>query len=1434
LKTATRKVISTVVSFLTYYVLGVTGLWGILKVVVYFADDSLKKTLGPRWPWFIFGLPVVFAVLKLLHERYVATPKEIAQPETEKTAANTEPANVYTALDDFLLDFNHDLAMADELVGREEVFAALEKFQAANNCGYFRITAASGLGKSTLAAGVAHKFNAPSFFCNSNRGIVRPDQCLNHLAVSLIKRFSLPYYHLPHRAGENSSFFETILRGAAEKSAGNPVWIVVDGLDEADEAVVGPNTLLLPGHLPEGIFIFVTQRPGNYPLRTQPDTPLEGYEILWDSDSQQNDVSKFLEQCFQSAKMNETLAKLGPEFDRKALISFLEKASEGNFMYLSFVLSDIEAGNLPLSGSANTFQISIPTRLQGYYENTWSQMRKQVGAQGTDEWRSTYRPVIGLLAVAREPVTIQWLADLSGVNVDDVHDQVLRDWQRFLGHEQRDRREYWRILHRSFADFLDEELNLATIHKTVADYYCRRDNSENADGYASRHLSTHLRLAGALKELFTLVDDPGWYERQMITDPTGMSYENDLLVAWAAASADNLSMVQRQQPAVWLAQEIRYALAITSLNGFWRTVRSSVLIALLKAKVLTDEQALAFATNNPNETGRALLLKNLAPVLDEEHVDAAIKSVETIQGPDKIDPLIAFAQRVDASQGRMLLANALEIANEMPDIDSVKPEKLIALAQQFSDPQRQKLLDKAIELNQSSDEDEDKVATLIDILDLLPQSDELGRLTLDAIRKMDDPQQATERMVSLIPFLAAERRHELIQEALTSADKVLDEGSRTRLLASMIPLTTGAERASILDRARAAASAVTDATDKVASLLSIIDVVENSLEDSLLREAEDAAHQIDDDTDRALKLVSIATHYFSQANESQDPTRVARGEEIVEEATTIVRGFVDPLTKARALISLAVELPDDRLIPLVQEAARIPGSILVLGGLKLDHVEQVELIASIACRVSSPHKEELVQRAIAIAETIERMYDRGHAFTCLLPCLEPESRAQLANELVSMTSELDSPAECAEMLTAALPCFTEPERHPLFERAAKAARAVEPGALSITGTVQMETLVVDFERFPENLGETSKALLAVARTSNGPEAVALINEAFDFVYEMPAGNSQSSSLKQLAPYLSRDQVVKAITDYRLVHNDPERQLCLEKVVDDLNSMTDVHATPPDNLSAENDAALDATEDDPDTSTKFEIDIPQEIFRLNRSPNQLAFDIRFTDSEGKHVDEKQELRLSVIANVLNEVDVEALEEIRDNARDFNYGWRWRQALAELFNRLAATDSVEVVLESAKAIWPEQLPPEVVSFLSPKLPVDDSAAMLASAMEATREMDDSEGKAMAFSYLIPRVDEPKRSQARRGMIAALEQNLKSKGEPRVFIDLVSNLPTLPTPTEFYPLAQLVLRLTSTRESLLQYLRKVLPFMCGVSPPGTDASIAATVLEVCDKWK
>lgn len=602
----------------------------------------------------------------------------------------------YPALRDALIDFRSVLADGAGFVGREAWFRRLETFQAQRERGYFCIEAQAGLGKTALAAEVARRYGAPSFFASALGGPTEPARCLNHLSVELIVRYELEHDHLPDGAGRDSAFLSGLLVEAVERRGG-PLWLVVDGLDEADERPPGRNTLLLPDRLPRGVYVLLTYRPSGYAPTTQPDTPVEEHQIQVGDREQRAELEAYLWwRLREDRSLTAALRQAQPPIEPEQLVARLEETGEGNFKYLEYVLADLIA---PEPGLAGLRLERLPRGLQGYYRRFWEQL-EAVGGADWSLWNELHRPAIGLLAVAGEPIDESWLADLLGREPLEIRERVLLRWQRFLRRERGEPGERWRIVHQSFADFLRDErkVDLLAAHRRIASYY-REDSARwgQYGGYAGRHLASHWRRAGERAALFELLAEPAWYAAQAVADPSEAAYLADVQQGWAEAEVVDAQATAQEQPAPLLAQELRCALAHASLRSRSQHTPPALLERLLASKLWTAGQTLAAAHQTLESSARAEALARLAPLLEEpargeqlERALAATLQPAVYERPEGPRILALLAPHLTPP----LLARALEIVRVIRT-PKLLAFGLLALLPVLAGQERQRALEEA-------------------------------------------------------------------------------------------------------------------------------------------------------------------------------------------------------------------------------------------------------------------------------------------------------------------------------------------------------------------------------------------------------------------------------------------------------------------------------------------------------------------------------------------------------------------------------------------------------------------------------------------------------------------------------------------------------------------------------------------------------------------
>jgi hypothetical protein len=349
-------------------------------------------------------------------------------------------------------------------IGRRFIFQAIDDLLADSKLpsGYIFIQGEPGIGKTALMAqlvkqrGYVHHFNIAAQDIRSRRDF------LANVCAQLIVKYKLPYHTLPQEATQDSGFLSQLLTESVDQAEGQPVVILIDALDEAEDHDLPPgsNCLLLPPTLPEGVFFVIS-------TREQADCQLfvdrrEDVHLRDNDPANLDDVREFIEAYLQkhSTPMTARVAEWG--ITQEEFVTGMIEKSQGNFMYLVQVLRDICAGKLTAATIDNIYQ--LPQGLRGYYQRHWRLMRTQDEAR----FERYYEPTVCYLATAREPVNMEQLVEWTKLPRRQIKD-VINEWREFLNVEPGPQGEpLYHVYHASFQDFLKEEVSLDRYHDRIA------------------------------------------------------------------------------------------------------------------------------------------------------------------------------------------------------------------------------------------------------------------------------------------------------------------------------------------------------------------------------------------------------------------------------------------------------------------------------------------------------------------------------------------------------------------------------------------------------------------------------------------------------------------------------------------------------------------------------------------------------------------------------------------------------------------------------------------------------------------------------------------------------------------------------------------------------------------------------------------------------
>ncbi|MEG3918531.1 AAA family ATPase [Microcoleus sp. T3_A4] len=484
------------------------------------------------------------------------------------------PENVATQLK--AIAFERDLERFTEgFIGREWVFEEIDRWLQKENERFFILTGEPGVGKSAIAARLTQlRLDIAAYhFCIAGRsGTIEPNHVLLSLAAQLIDYFpdyaeALANTIKPLRLSVNVEItIETIkdseVRGvvinnlhtqnpqealnvvlrrslaALPNPPQQPVLLLIDSLDEA-VTLRGDNNLVTllaeANDLPLWVrFVFTTRserRVLRYFERLKP------YTLAAESQMNLDDIRQYIENRVGKEKMQARLqsAKVEPQ----TFVNRLSELSSGNFLYTKILLNDIEAGRQTLDDLS-----ALPQSLDEIYHGFLKRFT-------VSEWEERYQPILGVLAVAQEPITEVQLAHFTGIGQGKIR-QNLGVVRQFLdisddGHG----RKTFSVFHQSLRDYLlNEERNIdfwceaKEQHQRLVDYYMADDQSwhtkPTSDRYLWHHLAYHLSGASKNSELRALLFNFDWLQAKLdATDVNALIADFNFL-----ANDSDLSLVQ--------------------------------------------------------------------------------------------------------------------------------------------------------------------------------------------------------------------------------------------------------------------------------------------------------------------------------------------------------------------------------------------------------------------------------------------------------------------------------------------------------------------------------------------------------------------------------------------------------------------------------------------------------------------------------------------------------------------------------------------------------------------------------------------------------------------------------------------------------------------------------------------------------------------------
>ncbi|MEH1857970.1 MAG: NB-ARC domain-containing protein [Nostoc sp.] len=752
-------------------------------------------------------------------------------------------------------------------------------------------------------------------------------------------------------------------------------------------------------------------------------------------------------------------------------------------------------------------------------------------------------------------------------------------------------------------------LNLADVHAAFLKKY--RQKTQNGlwhtlldDGYIHQYLVWHLEKAGQLEDIHQLLREEsatgsnGWYEAREQLAQTG-GYITDISRAWKLAEANWTEST--------LSLQCRYALISASMNSLAANLPANLLVALVKNKMWTPEQGLAYALQQPESQkvySLTKLVNYLTPNLQELALQKALAAARAIQDESNR----AYALSALADKLPDILLEALAAARAIQD-ESNRAYALSALAEKLPPELLPKALAAARAIQYSHAKALSALAQKLPYI--LPEALAAARAIQDEFFRVEALSALAQKLPELLPealaaaraiqdefFRAkalsalAQKLPDILPEALAAARATQDDFYRAKALSALaqklpdiLPEALAAARVIqyfhakalsalaqklpyILPEALAAARAIQHEFFRVEALSALADKLPE-----LLPEALAAARAIQDEHLRANALSALAQKLPDILPEALAATRAIQHEfsradplsaladklpDILPEALAAARATQDEHLRANALSTLAEKLPPE-LLPEALAAARAIQS----------ESHRAKALSALADKLP-----DILPEALAAARAIQDEYFSANALSALaqkLPNILPEALAAAraiqdeyyrANALSALDKKL--PDILPEALAAARAIQDKSNRAEALSALAQKLPDILPEALAAVRATHHEPLRANAlsalaQKLPDILPEALAAVRAMQSESHRAKALSalaqklpdILPEALAAARAIQSESHRADALSDLAQKLPPELLPEALAAARAIQDESNRAYALSALAQKL-------------------------------------------------------------------------------------------------------------------------------------------------------------------------------------------------------------------------------------------------------------------------------------------
>lgn len=431
----------------------------------------------------------------------------------------------------------------------------------------------------------------------------------------------------------------------------------------------------------------------------------------------------------------------------------------------------------------------------------------QITGTELGSWELKYVPVLGILAVALQPLSIVKLAEYSRVEPVYVG-TIVAQLKQFLDEVSDSQVSRYRFYHSSFADYLldssrnrDFHLDGPACHYQIAAYYRGAHDSladvdwvAVDDDYPFNHLITHLEASERFEELHQLVATGGeqltWAEANHRQSGSYFRCVQGLEAAWSHVP-----------DATWegVGRRIRYALIRGSFNSLVENLPAELIVELVKSEMWFPVVGLLNAAQIPDEQSKIDAIRSIVPFLSDQQRESVINFARNLTddkqrsrllfalAPQLPDDLCVAAWEYGVSYFGAVLTLDHKALNErrQKTLHTVAPFYLRQTATRLAADDAKKFLCDLFRPVLTIQSQTDRDAVLDALTGYLP--DDLVDAAWDAGFDLEDDRQRGDMLGALSKRL----RREQLSEALSDIEGLEDESARAAWLQVITPGLTG-------------------------------------------------------------------------------------------------------------------------------------------------------------------------------------------------------------------------------------------------------------------------------------------------------------------------------------------------------------------------------------------------------------------------------------------------------------------------------------------------------------------------------------------------------------------------------------------------------------------------------------------------------------------